>query len=182
MAGLGRKTFSVGEVLRAADVNQYLMDQAVMVFPGTAARGSAIGTAVSEGMVSYISDDNVTPLQVYGGAAWDPVVSGDTGWTTLTFTAGGWSVAETVQYRKIGQVVYFIGEIFGGTVGATVVANIPAGFRPAKRTSFPALDFGAGTSDGRFNIATNGDVTIYGANGGAGSPGITLGSISYVVA
>jgi len=68
MAGLGRKTFSVGEVLRAADVNQYLMDQSVMVFPGTAARGSAIGTAVSEGMVSYLSDSN--EVQVYNGSAW----------------------------------------------------------------------------------------------------------------
>jgi hypothetical protein len=41
----------------------YLQDQAVMNFAGTAARGSAIGTAVSEGMVSYLADSN--SIEVY---------------------------------------------------------------------------------------------------------------------
>jgi hypothetical protein len=67
MAGLGRKTFTAGEVLTAADVNGYLMDQSVMVFGGTAARGSAIPSP-SEGMVTYRSDDN--QLEVYNGSAW----------------------------------------------------------------------------------------------------------------
>lgn len=57
MAGLGRKVFTAGEVLTAANVQDYLQDQAVMVFAGTAARGSAIGTA-TEGMVTYLSDAN----------------------------------------------------------------------------------------------------------------------------
>jgi len=47
------------------------MDQSVMNFAGTAARGSAIGTAVSEGMVSYLADSN--DVEVYTGAAWSPV-------------------------------------------------------------------------------------------------------------
>jgi hypothetical protein len=47
----------------------YLQDQAVMTFAGTAARGSAIGTAVSEGMVSYLADSNV--VQAYTGSSWD---------------------------------------------------------------------------------------------------------------
>jgi hypothetical protein len=47
----------------------YLQDQAVMNFAGTAARGSAIGTAVSEGMVSYLADSNV--VQAYDGSAWN---------------------------------------------------------------------------------------------------------------
>ena len=57
MAGLGRKVFTAGEVLTAANVQDYLQDQAVMVFAGSAARGSAIGTA-TEGMVSYLTDNN----------------------------------------------------------------------------------------------------------------------------
>jgi hypothetical protein len=78
MPGLGRRTFIATEVLTAANVNGYLMDQSVMVFAGTAARSSAIGTAVSEGMVSYLSDSNA--LQFYDGAAWQPVdTSGGTG-------------------------------------------------------------------------------------------------------
>jgi hypothetical protein len=43
------------------------MDQTVMVFAGTAARGSAIGTAV-EGMVSFLEDSNA--LAIYDGSAW----------------------------------------------------------------------------------------------------------------
>ena len=66
MAGLGRKTWSPGDTLTAADVNGYLMDQMVMVFAGTAARASAIPSP-STGMVSY---STATGLVVYNGTAW----------------------------------------------------------------------------------------------------------------
>jgi hypothetical protein len=69
MAGSGRRVFSPGEVLTASNTMNYLMDQTVMNFAGTAARGSAIGTAVSEGMVSYLADSNV--VQAYTGSSWD---------------------------------------------------------------------------------------------------------------
>ncbi len=67
MAGLGRKTFTAGEVLTASDTMGYLMDQAVMVFAGTAARSSAIPSP-SAGMVTYVSD--LAQLQNYNGSAW----------------------------------------------------------------------------------------------------------------
>jgi hypothetical protein len=63
----GRKVFTAGSVLTAADVNDYLMDQAVMVFGGSAARGSAIGTA-TEGMTSYLTDTN--KVEVFDGTNW----------------------------------------------------------------------------------------------------------------
>jgi hypothetical protein len=66
MAGLGRKEWSLGDTLTAADVNGYLMDQMVMVFAGTAERGSAIPTP-SAGMVSY---STATGVVVYNGTAW----------------------------------------------------------------------------------------------------------------
>ena len=67
MAGLGRKVFAPGEVLTATNVQNYLMDQAVQVYAGTAARGSAIGSATTEGMVSWLSDTN--KMQVATGTA-----------------------------------------------------------------------------------------------------------------
>ena len=70
MAGLGRRTFAAGEVLTASNVMGYLQDQAVMTFAGTAARGSAIGTA-TEGMVTYLSDTDL--VQVYDGSAWKQI-------------------------------------------------------------------------------------------------------------
>jgi len=66
----GRKVFTAGEVLQAADVNDFLMDQSVMVFAGTAARGSAIPSP-TEGMVTYRSDDDT--VEVYNGSSFVPV-------------------------------------------------------------------------------------------------------------
>jgi hypothetical protein len=62
-----RKEFESFTRLDASDVNTYLMDQSVMTFAGTAARGSAIGTAV-EGMVTYLEDSN--SLQLWDGSSW----------------------------------------------------------------------------------------------------------------
>lgn len=67
MAGLGRKVFAPGEVLTATNVQNYLMDQAVQVYASEAARGSAIGSATTEGMVSWLSDTNL--MQVATGTA-----------------------------------------------------------------------------------------------------------------
>lgn len=68
MAGSGYKVFTAGEVLTAANVNNYLMDQSVMVFTNSSARSSALGTAVSAGMVSYLTAS--TAVEYYNGSAW----------------------------------------------------------------------------------------------------------------
>jgi hypothetical protein len=99
MAGLGRKVFTAGEVLTAANVQDYLQDQAVMVFAGSAARGSAIGTA-TEGMVSYLTDNNrievfttyweqVYPVSTFGGTINGNQVAfgGTTTTTSMTATS-----------------------------------------------------------------------------------------------
>jgi hypothetical protein len=72
---MSRKVFTAGEVLAAADVNSFLMDQAVMSFAGTAARGSAIPSPV-EGMVTYNEAANL--LEIYDGSAYK-VISATTG-------------------------------------------------------------------------------------------------------
>jgi hypothetical protein len=72
MAGAGFKTFAVGEVLTANNVNTYLMQQSVMVFANSSARSSAI-TAPSEGMVTYLTGSN--SLWYYSGAAWVEIVT-----------------------------------------------------------------------------------------------------------
>lgn len=84
MAGSGRRTFAPGEVLTASNVMNYLMDQSVMTFSGTAARGSAIGTAAAEGMVSYLTDTNL--LEAYDGSAWKQI-GGTTGSVLQVVTA-----------------------------------------------------------------------------------------------
>ena len=87
MAGLGRKVWGAGDVLAAADVNGYLMDQAVMTFADAAARTAAIGTP-TQGMVSYLQDTST--LQVYGTAWADVSSPGDiTAVTAGTALTGG---------------------------------------------------------------------------------------------
>ena len=67
MAG-GYKLFSTGEVLTAANVNNYLMNQTVMVFASAAARTTALSGVLAEGMISYRSDAKV--LEIYNGTSW----------------------------------------------------------------------------------------------------------------
>ena len=131
MAGLGRKTFNSGDVLTSADVQGYLMDQAVMVFAGTAARGSAIPSP-SAGMVAY---STATQLQVYNGSAWvdlstgygaatggssSSITVGGINYTLLTFTSDG-----TLTNTKAGlfDVLAFAGGGGGGSSIATVAGG-----------------------------------------------------------
>jgi hypothetical protein len=78
MAGAGAKLFVSGDVLTAAQVNTYLMDQSVMRFADAAARTAAFGGAgeitLAEGMVSYLMDTNT--ISVWDGSAWVGVGGG----------------------------------------------------------------------------------------------------------
>ena len=78
MAGAGAKLFTSGSVLTAAQVNTYLMDQAVMRFADETARTNAFGglgePTLAEGMMSYLMDTD--SVQVYDGSAWVSVGGG----------------------------------------------------------------------------------------------------------
>jgi hypothetical protein len=68
MAGAGYKLFNTGDVLTAAQVNTYLMEQSIMRFATTAARNTALSGVLAEGMVCYIDADN--NLYKYTGSSW----------------------------------------------------------------------------------------------------------------
>ena len=67
MPGSGFLTFTDGSILTAAQVNGYLMKQAVMYFATAAARTTAL-TSPEEGMVTYREDSDV--IEYYNGTAW----------------------------------------------------------------------------------------------------------------
>jgi hypothetical protein len=71
-----RKTFTAGEVLAAADVNTFLMDQSVMTFADSAARGSAIPSP-TEGMVTYLDDSK--NVEVFDGTNFTSISSSPSG-------------------------------------------------------------------------------------------------------
>jgi hypothetical protein len=96
-AGLGFKTFAVGEILSAANVNGYLM-QGVLVFANATARDAAI-TSPQEGQFAFTKDND--SLWYYSGSAW--VSSGATG--------------------DIEGVTAGVGISGGGTSGTVTVTN-----------------------------------------------------------
>ena len=64
----GYRNFLTGEVLTAANVNDFLMEQSVMTFADAAARDAALAPVLREGMVAYLQDTD-TPTY-YDGSAW----------------------------------------------------------------------------------------------------------------
>jgi len=196
--GSGFRTFASGEVLTADNVQNYLMDQAVMVFAGTAARGSALPSPET-GMTAY---STATGLQVYDGDDWVDVSTGygvATGgastaitvngesYTLLTFTTDG-----TLTVTKAGLFDCII--LAGGASGGNAGANRNAGGGGAggliEQTiylpvSTPAVVVGVGGAISSRNVINGGKSAIgtylSAAGGGTGGheiPGLTnLGGI-----
>lgn len=137
MAGAGFKTFTTGEVLLAADVNTYLMQQTVMVFDDATARSTAIA-APSEGMMSYLKDTNLTYR--YDGSNW---VS-DAGATSPLTTKGDIWVYGTSDTR-----------LPVGTNGYTLVAD---------STESLGVKWQAPASGGGYTLINTGGTTLTGSS------------------
>jgi hypothetical protein len=86
MAGLGRKVFTPGEVLSAAELQGYAVDQSIMVFETTAARDAAIPSP-TEGMHVYVKTGK--QFLYWDGAAWQSAGGGDGGGLTGALLLGG---------------------------------------------------------------------------------------------
>ena len=123
-AGLGFKTFAVGEVLTAADTNGYLM-QGVLVFASAAARDAAI-TSPQEGQFAYTKDTN--GLWYYDGAAW--VASGATGdiegVTAGTGISGGGTSGTVTITNSMATAIDAKGDLVVGT-GADTFSKLTVG-------------------------------------------------------
>ena len=123
MAGLGRKVFSPGDILAAADVQGYLQDQAVQVYDDSTDRSTTLGTAVSEGMVSYLKDTNA--VEVYNGSAWGPVATGDiTAVTAGTGLTGGGTSGDVTLNVNTATMVFGATAV---TAAYTAVAGLDNG-------------------------------------------------------
>jgi hypothetical protein len=85
MAAGGFKEFVAGEVLDEDEINDFLM-QGVLVFAGTAARGSAITSPV-EGQFSFLADSD--SVEFYDGSAWVAFSGAPPLFTYLVIGAGG---------------------------------------------------------------------------------------------
>lgn len=155
MAGLGFKDFTAGEVLTAADVDGYLMQQAVMVFDDDAARTAAIGAFLAEGMLTYRKDGKI--VEQYDGTAWGAVgvdsftTTGNVGEYLVSNGTAGVVWDNTFTSGTTGQVIvsdgaagvkYLDTYLDTGTAGQTVVSAGTAGITYENSIS-PLLLMGA---------------------------------------
>ena len=126
MAGAGYKLFNTGDVLTAQQVNEYLMQQTVMVFASATARTTALSGVLAEGMLSYLKDTNAT--EVYDGSAWVSVSgTGDiTGVTAGTGISGGGTAGTVTVTNDMATTITAAGDIVVGTGNATY-DNLPIG-------------------------------------------------------
>jgi hypothetical protein len=151
------------------------MDQAVQVYAGTAARGSAIGSATTEGMVSWLSD--VNELQVATGTAtwvdvYPPVV------TRSLLPAG--SIVQVVSATKTDTFSVAFGT--GGTFSSNIT-GLEATITPSSASSkiLVRVSIAGARSDGRallgFRIMRG--LTAIGTGASAGSRGpVTSASVN----
>lgn len=170
MAGLGKKTWNALDVLTAADMNGYLMDQAVMKFASAAARSSAIATA-SAGMVSFRSDG--TAWEGYNGSTWGPLVSVDTS-SFITASSTATLTNKSISTDQITTAVNTISAAYTATASdrnETILANggsaytitIPDLFNIGDRLD--VIRDGAGT----VTIAAGTGITTWAGAGTAGT-------------
>jgi hypothetical protein len=155
--GSGFRTFTAGEVLTASNVQNYLMDQSVMVFGGSAARSSAIGTAnFEEGMVSYLTDTD--KVEAYNGTDWVSVAPTTSQGLTLINTTSFSGVSSVSLPADTFTATYDNYKILFSLTAFGTSGTITGRLRAA------GSDNTANYSNGTYEVRTNNTSAIYAAN------------------
>jgi hypothetical protein len=170
MAGLGKKTFTAGDVLIAGDVNNYLMDQTVMNFATTAARSSAIPVP-STGMVSYVGTTgtaSIPQLETYTGSAWQTPY----GFTLLANVSVTGATSTTISNVFTSAYTHYKILVTGASANATalVYTNTLSGTKATTGYSYAIIYTNDTTAPTRLSSNANPYVQIcamgnYGFNG-----------------
>ena len=95
------KVFENGYPLPASDLNNYLMNQAVMVFASSTDRASSL-TAPVEGMLTWLQDTN--KYQYYTGSAWADLILTYTANRAIASNGSGELTASSVTATELGYL------------------------------------------------------------------------------
>ena len=171
MAGAGFRTFVAGEVLTAAQVNTYLMEQAVMTFADLTARNAAI-TSPTEGMIVFLKDTN--QLFSYDGTTWNAVVKQE----TVTFTASGTFTKASYPWATYAVITCIgPGGAGGGVKHSELQGEGSAGAGGASgSTSIKFTATSALAASETVTVGTGG-TGVVGADGNDGSGNTSFGTI-----
>lgn len=166
MAGAGTRVFASGEILTAAQVNQYLMDQVITRFADAATRDASFGgvgqPVLSEGRFCYLDSTNV--VQYYDGISWQDASQFTVGDGTITTAK---LADDAVTSDKIADGAITSAHIADGTVIATDIAD-------GSVTSAKILDgtivngdisASAGIALSKLATSTAGNIIVYNASG-----------------
>jgi hypothetical protein len=136
----GYKNWAAGNVLTAADLEDYTVLQSAMRFASAAARDSALASVLTEGLIAYLIDTNT--YTIYTGSAWStigPVHGQLTSWTPTVTQTGSVTVTNNYsRYHRQGRLItgWFSLTVTGSGSGS---ANIVIGAIPATAASTAPL-------------------------------------------
>jgi hypothetical protein len=169
----GYRTWTPGEVIRAEDLQEYLQNQSLMVFPSDAVRSTAIVVPL-EGMLSWVEDDD--KYQYYDGASWiDLIVPIEGGTVGQAYVSGGTAPAafgdvkaqfiETTLQNKSANYVATAGDV--NTV-LNLTSSATVTFPDVASDIGDRIDVVANTS-GTVFLAAGSGVTSWAGAGTAGT-------------
>lgn len=133
MAGEGVRVFQEGEILRADQVNGYLMDQVIARFADAATRDASFGgigqPTLTEGRFCYLDDSD--EVQYYDGSTWQSApqfVLGDGTVTTAKLADNAVTTAKiadgAVTNAKIASnAAISLSKLANGTSGQIIIYN-----------------------------------------------------------
>jgi hypothetical protein len=117
------KVFTNGSVLNASEVNENLMNQAVIVFTNSTARSAAI-TSPTEGMVTYLEDTD--SFEFFDGSSFVPLATEGPTIEYLVIAGGaGGSCRSSGNGGGAGGAGGYRTNVSGALSGGSVVAELP---------------------------------------------------------
>lgn len=142
---MGWKDWVYGDLVSAADFQSLVQDQTVQRYADSAARTSALGSAVAEGMVSYL--DSTNQVEVYDGSSWAGLGSG----SSNVINNGNFDIWQRGTSKTIGAFdAQFLADRWGHFSGTGCTASRETSTLP--EGSLYGLKVTGGATSGGYGI------------------------------